>query len=928
MTLEIQRIRIMSTCNSSCANLHPNMIRWLTCLSVACAVAPVASSSEGVRFDPKMVQFGLGIQQEVDLSYLEKGFDVPPGRYTVDVEVNRKFAETASFQFMEVNGRLQPQLTVGNLRAFGINVDAIETLKDKTDDFPVDNIKSLIADADVKFNAGLSKLEISIPQLYMREASRDSDVASPRLWQTGDTALLVGYNMTASQYRQRHRGGKTQNFYFGYNSQFNLGAWRLYSSGSYFVNNNDYGDQSQTTDRFDVWNTYAQRDINAWRSRIRIGEISTNGEIFDSFSMRGVTLENNLEMLPYADRSYMPVVQGVAYSFATVSIRQNGRIVYQTNVAPGPWKLENLPTFANEGDLEVVTTEADGSQRIDIVPYSSVPMMIRQNQWRYSVSLGRYGYTAGHSDVKEPWFGQATLKYGLPFDMTAYGGMLLSGNYKAGALGLALSLKQFGAFSADVTHMWSEEDSSRGLPEKSGSAYRFRYSKTMVGSGTTVNLVNYRYLTGDYLSFSDYNNRGYAKDYAYDRLIGYEKGRWQFSISQDLGRWGNLSLSGMHTSYRNGLSSTRNWQLSYGTSIKGVGVYLNYSRNYERYGEQWRPTSAFMLNLDIPLSLFAPDKDYVSDTSVAYQVTRTNRPDGTHGYENQVTARGTIKDTKFNWQLSQTMGNDGDRSTAAMVGYNGDQIGGTASYTHSRSSESFQLAASGTLVAHRDGITPSQHAYGSVAIVEVEGVPDAKINRNANVTTNEAGFAVVTNLRNYAANEIVVDPSTLPYGALLLDGSNRTIYPTAGSVISVKFPVRLGRQALMTLYTNKKEPLPFGTKVNLLKEDGTQDESVSALVGDKGVVYLSGIPAEGKIQASWIEKGSSEQAVFAYKLGRKEQPDENGFVPIEHLTLFPVINFIEKSPREKICEEKFVTNLLFSRKGNSLRETYSIEICE
>jgi hypothetical protein len=39
-------------------------------------------------------------------------------------------------------------------------------------------------------------------------------------------------------------------------------------------------------------------------------------------------------MLPYSQRGYAPVIRGVASSNAVVSVRQNGYLIYQQNVAP------------------------------------------------------------------------------------------------------------------------------------------------------------------------------------------------------------------------------------------------------------------------------------------------------------------------------------------------------------------------------------------------------------------------------------------------------------------------------------------------------------------------------------------------------------------------------------------------------------------
>lgn len=58
-------------------------------------------------------------------------------------------------------------------------------------------------------------------------------------------------------------------------------------------------------------------------------------------------------MLPYSQRGYAPVIRGIANSNAEVSVRQNGYLIYQQNVAPGAFEINDLYSTTNSGDLEV-----------------------------------------------------------------------------------------------------------------------------------------------------------------------------------------------------------------------------------------------------------------------------------------------------------------------------------------------------------------------------------------------------------------------------------------------------------------------------------------------------------------------------------------------------------------------------------------------
>lgn len=78
-------------------------------------------------------------------------------------------------------------------------------------------------------------------------------------------------------------------------------------------------------------------------------------------------------MLPDSLRGYAPVVQGIAEGNAVVTIRQNGSIIHESNVAPGPFTIEDLYPTNFGGDLDVSVTEADGRVQRFSVNFSAVP---------------------------------------------------------------------------------------------------------------------------------------------------------------------------------------------------------------------------------------------------------------------------------------------------------------------------------------------------------------------------------------------------------------------------------------------------------------------------------------------------------------------------------------------------------------------------
>ena len=856
-----------------------------TTLKILPLVALLSSAfnvqSQQIAFSETLLRSMLPPGHDVDMTQFMRGLEMPPGVYDFELRINEDKYQSRPVEVRAKNGKLEPVFKVADLLALPFKEHVLEKLKDKsleTELFPLSEyFDHLTTTVDVPSQT----IVLSVPQIYLNEKHTWSDVAPQALWDSGEPGAMLNYNISGSHITGRHGDNSTHsNVYANLNGQINYGPWRLYSSGTLYANKYKNAGFSRTEHQWDLWNTYLQRDVNQVKGTLQFGEINTSGEIFDSISMRGIRLTSNEMMLPRADREYSPIIEGVALSNAQIFIKQNNRIVYMTNVAPGPFKLDSLPTFGSEGDLEVVIRESDGTERIMIVPYSSIPMMLKAGQWRYDFNVGRYFHHNMTPGTDSKFFTMGTLAYGLPNDMTVYGGAITGEKYLGLALGLGLSLGRYGALSVDATQSKAFKDADNGIDKDfSGTAWRVRYEKTMLDTGTTVHLANYHYLTGNYRSFEEIAENESRHYLPYDSSI---KSSWQLAISQTLRQFGSLSAGMTYTSYKGHLPDSKSINLNYSTSVKGVGVYLGYGRNYEqRENSGWLSSHSLMLNLHIPLDLVFGNtsSSVINRTDVQYQGSMYRDINGDDSYRQRAIVNGHSDDNTWNWSLSQTMGNSENRESSVRVGYSGSDFGGELSYSYSKWSHSYNGGLNGSLVIHQGGVTPSRYANNSVALIEVPNVSGVKLTNSFDTKTDANGFAVLPYLTNYSRNEIAIDPSTLPEGALLLDNTNKIVYPTAGAIVKVKYPVRFGHHALFYLTHNDK-PLPFGTQVVLIDEDGKRDTLVQGMVGQSGRVYLTALPQSGHLQAVMNDNTSVD---FHYQIPTPQDLSNKGFVPIPKL---------------------------------------------
>ncbi|WP_147569972.1 fimbria/pilus outer membrane usher protein, partial [Edwardsiella tarda] len=152
----------------------------------------------------------------------------------------------------------------------------------------------------------------------------------------GITALLLNYSYSGSKnYDRKSNGSNTTSNYINLRPGINIGPWRL----------RNYTTWSNSDDKSSKWDTvytYLSRSINQLKSQLVLGDGVSPSSVFDSVPFRGIQLGTDDDMYPESVRGYAPVVRGIARSNAQITIRQNGYTIYQTEVAAGPFEINDL----------------------------------------------------------------------------------------------------------------------------------------------------------------------------------------------------------------------------------------------------------------------------------------------------------------------------------------------------------------------------------------------------------------------------------------------------------------------------------------------------------------------------------------------------------------------------------------------------------
>ncbi|AHG20869.2 fimbrial protein [Chania multitudinisentens RB-25] len=817
-----------------------------------------ASASHGESyFNPAFL--AEDVSAVADLSRFEKGQQQAAGDYRVDLWRNNDFIATQDIRFTNVDptaqqpsdrvksGGLEPCIDTDWLKRLGLNMRAYPELEQFEQGACIP-LASAIPGAEVAFDFSRLRLDISLPQSAMVNRAR-GDIPADE-WDEGIPAILFNYSATGSH------GSADDSYYFNLLSGLNLGEWRLRNNGAWRYASGD----NYHTNRWQNISTSASRIIVPLKSSLVMGDSNTGNDIFDSLGFRGARLYSVDSMYPDSQQGYAPVIRGIARTYARVVVRQNGFVIYQGPVSPGAFAIDDLNATSSSGDLNVTIEESDGSQQNYTVPYSTVPMLQREGRWKYDLVAG--DFRSGNGQQSRPFFTQGTLIAGLPQGYTLYGGSQLAERYSAFALGAGKNLGGWGALSLDVTHADSQlaDDSKH-----TGQSLRFLYAKSLNEYGTTVQLLGYRYSTRGFYTLDEVayrNMEGYEYTQqeegtlqkepvviSYHNLRHSKKGRFQASITQSLGDYGSLFLSGNQQTYW-GSDETNAWyQVGYSSGWRDLSYSLSWSQSQSTGLADSNRMMAF--NLSVPFhALMGNARSRNTALGRAHATAASS-----HGSGGQNTWRtgigGTLLEGRnLSYSVMQGYSNEGGNTGSAGATWQGTYGTLGLGYNYDRDQHQYNWQLAGGLVGHADGITLSQPLGDTNVLVKAPGASGVRVDNQTGVRTDWRGYAVMPYATVYRHNRVALDINSMDEYTEI-ENNVSTVVPTQGALVRADFQPRIGRRVLMTLKQSDR-PVPFGAIVR--EESG----GLLGMVGEDGQTYLSGMPPEGTLFIQWGNKEETQ----------------------------------------------------------------------
>lgn len=796
-------------------------------------------------FNPALL-LNTGDSQVADLSSFEQGFQLP-GSYRVNVYVNDNFTVSKELNFNQskksdaMSGGLVPCIDSKWLLTLGVKIydlPEVEKLKDEK----CINLKKYIHDAEVVYNFNLQRLDISIPQIWMK--SNAQGYIPPSEWDSGITAAYLNYNLNGNT------TDKSDNIFVSLNSGFNVAGLRFKNISTY-----NYFSHNDTSSHISKWNNvqnYVEKSIITLKSELVVGESSVQNMIFDSTGFRGARLYSSEAMLPSSMQGYAPVVRGIANSKSILTIRQNGYIVYQTNVQPGPFEITDLTAMALSGDLDITVEESAGPIQHFIVPYSGIPMLLREGRTTFDFTTGQF--RTGNKDQDNPLFFQGTLSRGLSGGITLFGGIQLASNYKSALLGIGKNMGEWGAFSFDATQA---DSTLANKQDYTGQSYRLLYSKSLNKLGTTLQLLGYRYSTRGFYTLNDaayksmeqfepeekfdnFGNSHYDPS-SYYNLNYIKKGRFQLNINQNLGQYGSLYASVNYQSYWNAPKPSKSYQVGYSNSLK----YFTYSLSWlmqDSPNIYTDKNNSIAASIAIPLNAFFGKRDRVRN-DIYSNSSLVQNSSGNDSIQTGI--NGSLGENRqFSYNLQQghnDTGGFGAVSARLETKYGNAGVG--YSFSGGGKEKAFNYDLAGGMILHSGGLTLGQTLGDTNVLVDAQGAKHVKVENSTNIFTDSAGYAILPFVENYRLNRIALEANSLNDQTEILNNV-QSLVPMKGAIVRAKFDTRIGQRALITI-KHLGSYVPYGSTV---AED---KQNITGIVGQEGQTFLSGLAENGTLKISW-----------------------------------------------------------------------------
>lgn len=763
------------------------------------------------QFDPEILrQRGLS-PSTGDYFRTPRGFNVGEQPVAVTVNGNLLGRKQARFNlegqlcFTPVFVQMIGLIPMDGAGAAQPGVKAMNSATPIVTDCP--DYRSFAPRALVTLQATMSAVDITLPGDYVQVIPRAQRTES------GGVGALLNYRAYATNFTASDASvGGYRYRYFDTTVGINIDNW-IFRSSQDFSNSNG---QEQS-----IWRSaYGQKTFEAQKQVLQFGRITIQDPLFGGLPIVGAQWIP--ERALYTQGAIYPI-NGVAATRARVEIRQNGVILLNTVVPPGPFSLTEYPLQNRGADLEVRVIEETGATQVFTVPALSLLMASSNTQFDgWNLSGGTVWDQSKRHLLREAPVVVASHGWVQGRFSGTLGGQLSSRYFSAGGAGQASFLEQNSQVFGQIL---AAHDGDKGTSGAIGS---------LSGSNAITNDIK----IGASASLRSAKFRSLQETLAYQQTVAWVPAGYRSQLGTTLG-WntasiGTFSIGLAQENYffgAPGRTTNLNWSKTWGGGV-------NLSVGLAHRGARLSPAD----RLDIAagntklaasnyayLSMVVPLGADITSRSFAQRTDRTDRI-------------GTTIDQRINpyfgYRASAEQlddGNEKSRGTSLSVYGTPYYSSLGAGISRLRNFDSSYAEASGGVVATRDGIAFSPQAVqDSFGTLRTGNVVGARIDTpQGEVRSGPGGLAALPGLSPYRDSRLEIGGTSVPLDMEISNGL-QVVEASRGAVLLLTMDMQRVRRILLLVSLEDGSPLSAGSAILRGGNDffGASSEGGRVMVSD------------------------------------------------------------------------------------------------